>query len=154
MAEPTYEELLAQVAALQQAMASRAPHVAPHAPSPIQGSSDHTTVHVTPEQVTLTSKPVPVHEPQAALVRGRQILAKRAARTATPEEIADAIRGLKVVITSGVESAGYGDKRTEFRSLAELRQILSDLEEELDETLGRGGRIRQIRMTNQWDKGL
>lgn len=57
-------------------------------------------------------------------------------------------------MTSGVESAAYGDKRTEFRSLEELREILNALEEELADLLGLGGRIRQIRMTNQWDKGL
>jgi hypothetical protein len=58
------------------------------------------------------------------------------------------------MIASGVNSAGYGDKRTEFRSLTEMRQILNDLEEELAGLLGAGGRIRQIRMTTQADKGL
>ena len=72
----------------------------------------------------------------------------------TESEIIGAIDGIKAVIVSGVESAAYGDKRSEFRSLSELRQILADLEEELEEASGRGGRIRQIRMTNQWDKGL
>jgi hypothetical protein len=73
---------------------------------------------------------------------------------ATIEEIRSQIAALKSVIVSGVNSAGYGDKRTEFRSLAELRQILADLEEQLEELLGTGGRTRQIRMTTQWDKGL
>ena len=51
-------------------------------------------------------------------------------------------------------SAGYADKRTEFRSLNELRQILNGLEEDLAEALGSGARIRQIRMTTSADKGL
>ncbi|MCA1452849.1 hypothetical protein I6F35_06390 [Bradyrhizobium sp. BRP22] len=72
----------------------------------------------------------------------------------TPEEIIAQIAALKSVIISGVNSAGYGDKRTEFRSLTELRQILNDLEEELAELQGQGGRVRQIRMTTQADKGL
>jgi hypothetical protein len=61
------------------------------------------------------------------------------------------IEALRTVITSGVEGAGYGDKRTDFRSLNELRQILNAMEDELD---GGGGRIRQIRMTSPSDKGL
>jgi hypothetical protein len=72
----------------------------------------------------------------------------------TIEEVVSQIVAIRSVITSGVESAGYGDKRTEFRSLEELRQILNDLEELLAGLLGLGGRVRQIRMTNQWDKGL
>jgi hypothetical protein len=70
------------------------------------------------------------------------------------DQIIAQITALKSVIRSGVESAGYGDKRTEFRSLAELRQILADLEEELEEVMGTGGRMRQIRMTTKADKGL
>jgi hypothetical protein len=72
----------------------------------------------------------------------------------TVEQIKAQIVAIKTVIQSGVNSAGYGDKRTDFRSLSELRQILADLEEELEEALGIGGRNRQIRMTTQWDKGL
>jgi hypothetical protein len=72
----------------------------------------------------------------------------------TIEEIVSQITSIRTVISSGVESAGYGDKRTEFRSLEELRQILNGLEELLADLLGLGGRVRQIRMTNQWDKGL
>lgn len=70
------------------------------------------------------------------------------------EVIKGKIAAIKQVIVSGVESAAYGDKRTEFRSLEELREILAALEEELEEALGVGGRIRQIRMTTQSDKGL
>jgi len=91
---------------------------------------------------------------QLALVRG--LLLDPALRRAksTPEEIVSQITALKVVITSGVNTAAYGDKRTEFRSLTELRQILNGLEEDLAEALGLGGRVRQIRMTTQADKGL
>ena len=73
---------------------------------------------------------------------------------ATTDQIKAQIIAIKTVIRSGVNSAGYGDKRTDFRSLTELRQILADLEEELEDALGLGGRTRQIRMTTQWDKGL
>lgn len=55
---------------------------------------------------------------------------------------------------SGTESAAYGDKRVEYRSLEELREILNALEEELEDLLGLGGRMRQIRITNNYDKGL
>ena len=70
------------------------------------------------------------------------------------EEIVSKITSIRTVIASGVDSAAYGDKRTEFRSLNELREILNALEEELADLLSYGGRVRQIRMTNQWDKGL
>ena len=75
-------------------------------------------------------------------------------KDATTDDILSRIITLKAQIASGVSSAGYGDKRTEFRSLTELRQILNDLEEELAGLLGQGGRVRQIRMTTQADKGL
>ena len=78
----------------------------------------------------------------------------RRGRSTDPIVIQGQIDGLKSLIISGVNSAGYGDKRTEFRSLTDLRQILSGLEEDLAEALGAGGRIRQIRMTTQADKGL
>jgi hypothetical protein len=75
-------------------------------------------------------------------------------QTITIEEVVSQIASIRTVIASGVESAAYGDKRTEFRSLEELREILNALEELLAELLGYGGRVRQIRMTNQWDKAL
>jgi hypothetical protein len=53
-------------------------------------------------------------------------------------------------IASGVNSAGYGDKRVDYRSLAELRQILNDAEAEVAGTT----RTRQIRVTSPPDKGL
>jgi hypothetical protein len=57
---------------------------------------------------------------------------------------------LKSLISSGVNSAGYGDKRTEFRSLEELRWLLNEMEQEL----GIGSRrIKQIRVISPADKG-
>ena len=60
------------------------------------------------------------------------------------------IDNLTVLIASGVNSAGYGDKRTEFRSLSDLRQILNDMQTQV----GGGTRYRQIRVTSPSDKGL
>jgi len=159
MSDPTREELQAEIAMLKLLLGQRGATAAPH-PNPVS-SSERVTVSATPQQTTIASTHV---EPTAEVfppgkVPGRyavpkNLLTRATARTATPEEIIEQIKGLKSVIVSGVDSAGYGDKRTDFRSLAELRQILSDLEEELDELTGTGGRIRQIRMTSQWDKGL
>ena len=70
------------------------------------------------------------------------------------EEVVSQITSIRQIIASGTESAAYGDKRVEYRSLEELREILNGLEEILAGLLGYGGRIRQIRMTNQWDKAL
>ena len=84
----------------------------------------------------------------------------RAARLASVlgDDYIEALKGkilaIRQVMASGVSSAGYGDKRTEFRSLEQLREILNALEEELEGLLGYGGKMRQIRVTNQWDKGL
>jgi hypothetical protein len=78
----------------------------------------------------------------------------RQPRVVDPAIIQDQIDSITTVIVSGVNSAGYGDKRTDFRSLSELRQILNGLEEALADALGRGGRIRQIRMTTSADKAL
>jgi hypothetical protein len=126
--------------------------VRPHA-EPFDTPGHHTTITETPEQTTIKTVNVPPDQlPQRLAVP--QGLVRRIGKSATPEEILEQIKGLKTIIISGVDSAGYGDKRTEFRSLAELRQILSGLEEELEDLLGRGGRMRQIRMTTAWDKGL
>jgi hypothetical protein len=73
---------------------------------------------------------------------------------ASASQIIARIEAIKTVIASGVEGAGYGDKRTDFRSLNELRQILNGLEDELAEALGGRGRTRQIRMVSPWHKGL
>lgn len=60
------------------------------------------------------------------------------------------IDSLTELIASGVNSAGYGDKRTEFRSLSDMRQILNDMQTQV----AGGQRMRQIRMTSPADKGL
>ena len=73
-----------------------------------------------------------------------------------PSNVADIIGKIvqiKEVITSGVDAAAYGDKRTDFRSLNDLREILSDLEDELADALGANGRTRQYRMYSPCDKG-
>jgi hypothetical protein len=82
------------------------------------------------------------------------MLRRSIGKSTTPDQIQSQIDAITTVISSGVNSAGYGDKRTEFRSLNELRQILNGLEDDLAELLGGGGRVRQIRMTTQADKGL
>jgi len=76
------------------------------------------------------------------------------ARAAQTDLILAKIVEIKTLMASGVEGAGYGDKRTDFRSYAELREILNGLEDELAELEGGFGRPRQLRMTTQWDKGL
>jgi len=81
-------------------------------------------------------------------------LAARSVGSDTVADLVGRISAIRTTIASGVQSAAYGDKRTEFRSLDELREILNGLEEELADLLGFGGRMRQFRMTNQWDKGL
>jgi hypothetical protein len=60
------------------------------------------------------------------------------------------IDALTAKIASGVASAGYGDKRTEFRSLADLRQILNDM----NTAVSGASRLRQIRIMSPPDKGL
>lgn len=98
---------------------------------------------------------------RSRLPRGKQAVAQVTAAAATTdstlsqiEVLAGRIASVRTMISSGVESAAYGDKRTEFRSLEELREILNALEEELADLLGLGGRVRQVRMTTSWDKGL
>jgi len=162
MPEPTYDELKAELAALRALVERRVP-----SPPHMTRSTDRTRIDEEPRQTTITHTHVePTDETFPPGVVPRGVVPTAATpylRKATPaprkdrmteSEIIGAIDGIKAVIVSGVESAAYGDKRSEFRSLSELRQILADLEEELEEASGRGGRIRQIRMTNQWDKGL
>jgi hypothetical protein len=91
-------------------------------------------------------------QPPAQIAVSRDLVMR--GKSADPTVIQGQIDAITTVITSGVNSAGYGDKRTEFRSLTELRQILDGLKEDLADALGTGGRIRQIRMTTQADKGL
>lgn len=164
MPEPTYDDLLKQVAFLQSQLLQQP------RPQPVGtgNSTEQTVVTETPEQVTLTTTQGAPDEAslqragqalqQAAFgspnVLARALLPRSKRGKSTPEEILAQMAALKSVIISGVNSAGYGDKRTEFRSLAELRQILNGLQEELEELLGTGGRVRQIRMTTQADKAL
>jgi len=140
--EPTREELLAQVAALQAQLAQPPLFV-----REVAGIAP-------PSQPDKKTSQAPTPTPaQFALVRGLLAQGGRTGRE-TPEQIVSQITALKTIIVSGVDSAAYGDKRTEFRSLAEMRQILNGLEEDLAAALGQGGRIRQIRMTTSADKGL
>jgi hypothetical protein len=126
-------------------------HPVPEGPHAL-ASDQITTVLETPRQTTIKTVRGPINE--TSLMSSRQTLQRAKVGKATPEEITGQILGLKQLIISGVNSAGYGDKRTEFRSLADLRQILNALEDELAGLLGGRGRVRQIRMTTQWDKGL
>lgn len=157
--DPTREQLLEQVESLKRELAWRAsppatPPVQPHA-QPHDTSSQHTVITETPRQTTIETTRVPPSEQQQFRVpRGVTAKPLGVGKQATPEQIVARITAIKTVIASGVEGAGYGDKRTDFRSLTELRQILNGLEEELAEALGIGGRIRQIRITTAADKGL
>lgn len=143
--EPTREELLAQVAALQEQL--RQQQASPF-PQEVSGTAP-------PSQPDKKTSQVPRQLPYAQqLALARALDPHRRLTKQTPDQIQGAIDAITTVITSGVNSAGYGDKRTEFRSLTELRQILADLEEDLADALGTGGRIRQIRMTTSSDKAL
>jgi len=144
--EPTREELLAQVAALQAQL--RARPVSPFVGEVPGKAPPHQPDKKTSQDVQpLVATPVPL-----ALARALDPRLRNTKQT--PEELLAQIGAVKSILVSGVNTAAYGDKRTEFRSLAELRQILNDLEEDLADALGMGGRIRQIRMTTQADKGL
>ena len=144
--KPTYEELEARVAALELAALTSVPNTpfkaevaGPPQPEPVAG----------PGKTYEAPRPQRVRVPS-------DLIAIPGVLPIDPAVLAGQIAQLRTVIVSGVNSAGYGDKRTEFRSLAELRQILADMEEDLADLLGGpgSGRIRQIRMTTQADKGL
>jgi len=151
MSEPTVAELIAEVALLKQRLAEVAAGQSPfiHEVSGVAPPNQ-------PDKKTsqAPTRVVPVAPTPLALALARALDPRRRLSKSTPEELLAMIGSIKSVIVSGVNSAGYGDKRTEFRSLSELRQILNGLEEELEELLGTGGRIRQIRMTTSADKGL
>jgi hypothetical protein len=143
---PTNEELIAEVAALKHRLAQlEATTLFP--PEQMVTRQQTPPPHKTNQ---VPSGPVPTPQ-QLATVRALMV---RRVKSTDPVVIQGQIDSITTVITSGVNSAGYGDKRTEFRSLSELRQILAGLEEDLAGALGAGGRIRQIRMTTQADKGL
>lgn len=141
---PTNEELLAENAALRAQLEARvaetaAPFIAEQVgPATVPAQKTNQVPVPTPRQLAVVER----------LRRGTQ------PRVIDPIQIQDQIDSITTVIVSGVNSAGYGDKRTDFRSLSELRQIRNDLEEALADALGRGGRIRQIRMTTSADKAL
>lgn len=52
----------------------------------------------------------------------------------------DQYNALKAAIAQGARSVYYGDKRVEYRSLAEMMQIKRDMEEELGITTASGNR--------------
>jgi hypothetical protein len=141
--EPTREELLAQVAALQARLLALAP-------SPFVREVSGVAP---PNQPDLKTSQAARQAPPSAQVAVPLDLLRRSKST-DPVVIQGQIDSIMTVMASGVNSAGYGDKRTEFRSYSELRQILNDLKEDLAAALGYGGRMRQIRMTTQADKGL
>lgn len=145
--DPTREQLLEQVESLKRELALRGP--VPRA-QPHDTRSQHTVISETPEQLTIKTT---LGQPTEPL---RVAPLKPVARSGkqTPQQILGRIEAIKTVIASGVNAAGYGDKRTDFRSLNELRQILNGLEDELGESLGYAGRSRQIRMVSPWHKGL
>lgn len=58
---------------------------------------------------------------------------------------------LLTAIASGAERVSYSDKSVEYRSLAELREILAGVEDDL---VGGAARVRTFRMVSPWDKGL
>lgn len=152
---PTNEELLAENAALKAQIASAAPRPVVAATLPVDPLAAPVGPFIAEASGPATIPPRKTYQvqPTQQLAVTRAWLAARVGKS-TPDELIGQISQIKTVINSGVNSAGYGDKRTEFRSLSELQQILNGLEEDLGAALGGGARIRQIRMTTQWDKGL
>jgi hypothetical protein len=157
----TEGEIRAQIAFLQAQLNDLHPVAEP--PHSL-ASTDRTSVNETAQQTTITTTHTPPTEAtfppggksgKSGKIAVRSSLVQPRSSQQTPEEIVAAITSLKSLIISGVDSAGYGDKRTEFRSLTDLRQILNGLEDDLSEALGLSrGRVRQIRMTTAADKGL
>ena len=143
---PTNEELLRENAALKAQLAATPVVAVPGPPAPFIAEQPGPASY--PPRKTWQ-----LPQPTAQLAATKAWLASRVGKS-TPDELIGQIGQIRTVINSGVNSAGYGDKRTEFRSLSELQQILDGLEEDLAGALGAGGRIRQIRMTTQADKGL
>jgi hypothetical protein len=144
MPRPTYEELEAQVMSLRAQLQPRSERQHPPGPTYPVKSSLGPIQQPTADQEAIVRR---------LLVRPRYRAGVRDVTT-DPVQLQAAIDAVQTIIYSGVNSAGYGDKRTEFRSLAELRQILFDLLEDQAALAGAGGRIRQIRMTTYADKGL
>lgn len=147
---PTHDELQAEHAALRARLAEHEALMVEHAVPVTPFIAEQAGPATVPAQKT-NQVPVPTPRQLAVVERLRT---GRQPRVVDPAIIQDQIDSITTVIVSGVNSAGYGDKRTDFRSLSELRQILNGLEEALADALGRGGRIRQIRMTTSADKAL
>lgn len=63
---------------------------------------------------------------------------------------ASQITALRNAIASGAQTVSYSDKRVEYRSLDEMRQILADMEADLAGLT----RTRQFRVVSPADKGL
>ena len=143
---PTIEELQAENAALRARLDALPPN-------PLATPTGPFIAEQPGNPTLMPRKTWQLPQPSQQLLSTKAWLANRRGKAA-PEDLVGQISQIKTVITSGVNSAGYGDKRTEFRSLSELNEILNGLEEELAGLLGIGGRIRQIRMTTQADKGL
>jgi len=57
---------------------------------------------------------------------------------------------LVAAIASGTLTVSYGDKSVTYRSLAEMRKILGDMNNEIEGVV----RVKQIRTTTFGDKGL
>lgn len=152
--DQTREGLQAQIAALTQQLNDL--HPVPEPPHSVR-STDRTTVTETPQQTTIKTVP---GQPTEATFRSskvavnRTLLQKSIGSGSSADELIAKIASIRSLIVSGVDSAGYGDKRTEFRSLTDLRLILNALEGELALLTTGRGRVRQIRMTTQADKGL
>lgn len=60
------------------------------------------------------------------------------------------IAALEEAIASGATEVSYGDKRVSYRSLADMRQILSEMKIEFAGL----SRVRQVRVVTAGDKGL
>lgn len=60
------------------------------------------------------------------------------------------IDALQKAIATGATTVAYGDKRVEYRSLSDMRQILAEMKLEFAGL----ARVRQIRVVTAGDKGL
>lgn len=60
------------------------------------------------------------------------------------------LEALKNARRSGVQSAGYGDKRTEYRSDEEMQAAIAAIEGEIAAAQGTQPRIAVVRSTKGW----
>lgn len=68
----------------------------------------------------------------------------------TPTYTAAQILALSKAIASGATSVAYGDKRVDYRSLEEMRQVLAMMKADV----GGFTRIKQVRFYSPGDKAL